>query len=82
MLRLKTRSFYPELRMQVVGDEILVSLPGSYSVTYYKTCASPQLLARHIPDRDDPRIPMKVSEFLTEAWRAANDKARDIGWIV
>jgi len=35
-----------ELQVQVVDDEIIVTLPGSsYSVTYYKPENSPQLLA-------------------------------------
>jgi hypothetical protein len=25
---------------------------------------------------------LKVSEFLALAWRSANDKARELGWIV
>jgi len=25
---------------------------------------------------------MKQSEFLAKAWRLANDKARELGWIV
>ncbi|ODS01860.1 hypothetical protein AUC71_02905 [Methyloceanibacter marginalis] len=81
MPSLNTKKFKPELRAQVIDDEILVSLPGSYSVTYYKAGASPQLLARQIPDKDDPRIAMKVSEFLIEAWRVASAKARTLGWI-
>jgi len=44
--------------------------------------ASPQLLAKNIPERDDPRAPMTLSEFLAEAWKLANDKARERGWIV
>jgi len=72
-----------ELRVQVVDDEIIVIRPGSfYSVTYYKPARSPQLLARRLPDRDDLRIPMKLSEFLAQAWRLANEKARELGWIV
>jgi hypothetical protein len=72
-----------ELRVQVVDDEIIVIRPGSfYSVTYYKPDRSPQLLARRMPDRDDLRIPMKLSEFLAQAWRLANEKARELGWIV
>jgi hypothetical protein len=36
----------PQLWVQVVDDEIIVTLPGSrYSVTYYKPDSSPQLLA-------------------------------------
>jgi hypothetical protein len=73
----------PQLRVQVVDDEIIVSLPGySYSVTYYKPANQPQLIARRIADRDDLRIKMKLSEFLAKAWRLANDTARDLGWIV
>jgi hypothetical protein len=72
-----------ELRVQVVDDEIIVTRPGSiYSVTYYKPERSPQLIARRIADRDDLRIPMKLSEFLAQAWRLANEKARELGWIV
>lgn len=40
------------------------------------------LLAKDIANRDDPDIPMTAAEFLAKAWRAANDKARDLGWIV
>ena len=37
------------LRIDVVDDEIVVTLPGtSYSVTYYKLPNSPQLLAKRI----------------------------------
>jgi hypothetical protein len=69
-----------ELRVQVVDDEIIVTLPGShYSVTYYKPAKSPQLLAKHFSDRDDPRVAMRLSEFLALAWRLANDKARELG---
>ena len=70
-----------ELRIQVVDDEIIVTLPGShYSVTYCKPAKSPQLLAKCISDRDDPRVAMRLSEFLASAWRLANDKARELGW--
>jgi hypothetical protein len=69
-------------QVDVADDEIVVTLPNStYSVTYYKPPESPQLLARRIADRDDPRVAMTLSEFLTEAWKAANDRARGLGWI-
>ena len=67
--------------MQVVDDEIIVTLPGShYSATYYKPANSPQLLAKNLSDRDDPHVAMRLSEFLALAWRLANDKARELGW--
>jgi hypothetical protein len=44
------------LRVDVVDDEIIVSLPGTnYSVTYYKRANSPQLLAKNISHKDDLR---------------------------
>ena len=71
------------LRIDVVDDEIVVTLPGtSYSVTYYKLPNSPQLLAKRIANQDDPRVPMRLSEFLARAWRIGNDKAREMGWSV
>ena len=76
-------SLKSDLRVQVVDDELIVTLPGStYSVTYYKPERSPQLLAKRMADRDDLRIRMTAAEFLASAWRLANDKARELGWIV
>jgi len=69
------------LRLDVVDDEIVVSLPGStYTVTYYKLPNSPQLLAKRVAT--DSRVPLTLSEFLARAWGIANDKARELGWIV
>ena len=71
------------LHCQVRDDEIIVTLPGTtYTVNYYKPDRSPQLLARLISDADDKRVPLKLSEFLREAWKVANTKARERGWIV
>jgi hypothetical protein len=70
-----------ELHVDVLNDDIVVSLPGShYSVTYYKPAKSTQLVARFISDRDDPSVAMTLPEFLILAWRVANDKARELGW--
>ena len=67
--------------MHVLNDDIIVTLPGSHhSVTYYKPARSPRLVAKFMSDRDDPRVAMRLSEFLALAWRLANDKARELGW--
>jgi len=51
------------LRIEVVEDEIVVSLPKSQlSVTYYKSDKSPRLLAKRITEKYDPRTPMTMSE--------------------
>jgi hypothetical protein len=71
-----------ELDLEVQDGNITISLPGSsYSVTYYKPKQSPQLLAKSIVGDDDPRVAMNHSEFLVAAWRLANLKARELGWI-
>jgi hypothetical protein len=71
------------LHIEVVDGEIVVTAPlTSYTVTYYKLPSSPQLLAKRIANRDDPTSAMTLSEFLARAWKAANDKARELGWIV
>ncbi len=78
----RMREPWATLRLDVVDDEIIVTLPGtSYSVTYFKRPNSPTLIAKRIASADDPHVPMKVSEFLSRAWRVANDKARELGWI-
>jgi hypothetical protein len=51
-------------------------------VTYYKSNKSPRLLAKRITEKYDPRTPMTMSEFLAKAWKLANDRARELGWIV
>ena len=62
------------IQLEVWDDEIIVSLPGtSYGVTYYKPASSPQLLAR---------TELTQAEFLATAWRLANDKARELRWIM
>jgi hypothetical protein len=60
-----------------------VTLQGtSYAVTYFKRRGSAGPFAKDIVHKDDPRIPMTSAEFLAGAWNLANDKARELGWIV
>ena len=52
------------LRVDVVDDEIVVSLPyTNYKVTYFKRENSPQLLAKNIPMTDDIGTPVRLSDF-------------------
>jgi hypothetical protein len=75
--------FSPKFYVDVAGNDILVTLQGtSYAVTYFKRRGSPGLFAKDIVHQDDPRIPMTSAEFLAGAWKLANDKARELGWIV
>jgi hypothetical protein len=71
------------LRVRVVEDNIVVTLPGySYAVTYYKPGGSPGPLMKYSVTENDVRLQMIGAEFLVEAWKLANNKARELGWIV
>ena len=59
----------------VVRDgDIVVSVAG-FCAVYYKPNHQPQLILRRRSETDDHTL-------LAQAWRAANDKARELGWIV
>jgi hypothetical protein len=72
------------LHVEVRGNDIVVTLRGtSYAATYYRAAAFPQqLLSKSHSGREDQGAPMTQAEFHARAWRAANDKARSLGWIV
>ena len=72
-----------DLRVLVVleADTIVVTMPGtSYSISYRKLHDTPLLVTTDI--RDDPGSPISKHTFRAPAWVAANDKARELGWIV
>jgi len=64
----------PLLIVEAKGDEIIVRTLGFYA-TYHKAHGQPQLILRERTKTDD-------CELLADAWKAANDKARELGWIV
>jgi hypothetical protein len=55
-----------------LGD-IVVSVAG-FCAVYYKPSNQPQLILRRRSETDDHTL-------LARAWQAANDKARELGWI-
>jgi hypothetical protein len=72
-----------DIHLDVRNGDIIVDLPGtSYTVTYHKPAVSPQLLAAYLPSENDPRTELTQAEFLARAGRLANDKARELDWIV
>jgi hypothetical protein len=72
------------LHVEVLDDEIVITLPGTnYAVTYYRAIAFPQrLLTKSHSGGEDHDAPITQAEFHGRAWRLANDKARELGWIV
>jgi hypothetical protein len=57
-------------------------VPGTdYEISYYKPANSPQLLVKKFP-KDDEHASITRSEFLSLALRLAEDRARELGWIM
>jgi hypothetical protein len=73
----------PDLHVEVQGGDIVVTLPGTdYAATYYRATSFPQqLLSKSYSGREADGAPMTRAEFHTHAWKLANDKARELGWI-
>ena len=72
-----------KITVEVLDDEILVTMPGtSFSIVYEKT-KNNQLIASSFSGRkmQDERCSVSFPRFLSLAWTAANDKARLLGWI-
>jgi hypothetical protein len=74
----------PSLHIEVQGDDIIITLPGtSYVVTYYRSAAFPQqLITKSHSGHEEQRAPLTQAEFHARSWRVANDKALELGWIV
>ena len=72
-----------DLHVEVQGDYIIITLPGTkFMVTYYKAGDPPQLMAKS-DWTDDPDAPITLGAFRARAWLAANDKGERVGgWIV
>jgi hypothetical protein len=69
------------LKLEMQGSDIVITLPGtSYQVTFRKA-EYPGLTASH-NIQEDRDAPITRADFLARAWRIANDKARELGWIV
>jgi hypothetical protein len=69
------------LRVEVEDNGIIVTLPETtFRVIYRKSNDAPGLVQFAL--QADKRAGISQVDFLTRAWRVANDKARELGWIV
>jgi hypothetical protein len=72
-----------DLRVEVRDQDIIVTMPEtSFRVVYRKPYQGSQLVARLDYFQHDQKGPITRAQFLARAWKLANDKARELGWIV
>ena len=72
-----------DLHIEVRAQDIVVTMPGtSLRVVYRRPHRGSQLVARLDYFQDQQKGSITRAEFLTRAVKAANDKARELGWIV
>jgi hypothetical protein len=67
--------------IELEGSDIIVTMPETiFMVAYRMRDDVPELVANFVQDDEDG--PISRAQFLTRSWRVANDKARELGWIV
>jgi hypothetical protein len=71
---------HSNLRVEVQGTNIVVVLRGTCFRAKYRKQNAPWLATDECGP-DDLDAPMTLSEFRNAAWAAANDVARQLGWI-
>ena len=68
--------------VEVEGRFIIVTMPGtSFRASYTKSPEAPGLMPSDFMT-DDKDAAISRNEFLALAWKAANTRARELGWIV
>ena len=70
---------HSNLRVEVQGPYILVAMRGTCLMAKYRKQEAPWLAMDGYAE--DLEAPMTFQEFRTLAWEAANEKARDLGWV-
>jgi hypothetical protein len=70
-----------QLRAEVEGERIVVTLPGTDYRAFFQFCADEPRLIRAKQLAVDWAAPMSHEDFEVLAWKAANAKARELGWI-
>jgi len=71
------------LHVELRDQDILVTMPGtSFRVVYRQPNLGPGLVARLDYFQNQQKGPITRAQFLARARKLANDKARELGWIV
>jgi hypothetical protein len=71
---------HSNLRVEVLGNTIMVAMRGTCFRAKYRKQEAPWLATDEYGP-DDPEAAVTFSEFRNLAWQAANDRARQLGWV-
>ena len=71
---------HSSLRVEVLGNTIRVVMRGTCFRARYRKQEAPWLATDEYGP-DDPDATVSFSEFRNLAWQAANNKARQLGWV-
>ncbi len=72
-----------DLHVEVRDQDIVATMSEtSFRVVYRKPNRGPQLVARLDYFQDQQKGPITRAEFLARASKLANEKARELGWLV
>ena len=67
--------------VEIMDENVVVTLPGTKCMAKYRRASAvPSLRLFHA--RGDDSSPIHEVHFYARAWQLANDKARELGWIV
>ena len=73
----------PNVLVEVTEHKLVVTMPGTnFIVRYERSKDALGLVATYFRGRKGQDAKVTLPAFLAAAWRAANDKARELGWIV
>ena len=70
---------HSNLRVEVQGPYILVNMRGTCLRAKFRKQDAPWLAMDEY--KDDPEASITFKEFRTLAWEAANERARELGWV-
>ena len=73
----------PKLTVEVLGADIVVTMPGTSCRVVYTRTEDNKLVASSFSAAKVPDEKRRITfaKFLALAWTAANAKAKEIGWI-
>ena len=69
-----------DLNIEIEGDDIVVTIPGTTFSAIYRRAVSG--MDRMGVTGSDLTAPISIRDFITRADELANEKARQLGWIV